>query len=343
MTVHTINKPNWLIALGVPFLIFLGSVLITFSVKFRLNDQLLSNAILADLLITAPLVYYLAIRKTNISKFTVTRVIVLGLLLASFILKAQVNPILSIIKTWIAPMLEALMICMIVSKFYVANKKAKAAANNKLDFLMHCRSVMFLVVGNEKLGNIVASEIAVMYYAFFGSKDKSIDYKTKFSTYKENGLPLVLIAILSIFLIETFGVHFLLSLWNNIIAWTITSLSLYTCIQLFAHIRAIKARPLKINVDSFEVHNGLAGDAYIQFDNIERIEMTNKKQSGRESVKIALLKGLENHNIVVYLKKPIEVSKIFGLKKRTDIILFFVDRPKMFVNILNTYLVNNDS
>jgi hypothetical protein len=341
MKLSTINKPNWLIALGIPFLIFLSCILITFSTKFQLNNQLLSNAILADLLIMAPLVYFLAIRKTDIAKLTVTRVFALGLLLASFILKAQASPILSIIKTWIAPILEAYVLYMIISKFYVANKKA--TTNDKLDFLGHCRNVMYQVVGNEKLGNILSSEIAVMYYAFFGSKDKSIDYKTKFSTYKENGLQLVLIAILSIFLIETIGIHFLLSLWNNIIAWTITGLSLYTCIQLLAHIRAIKARPVKINADSFEVHNGLAGDAYIQFDNIEKIEMSNKKPNGREFVKIALLKGLENHNIVVYLKKPMEVTKIFGLKKQTDTILFFVDRPKVFVDILKSCLVNSKS
>lgn len=343
MTISTTNKPNWTIALGIPFLIFLSCLLITFSAKFKLNNELLSNGILADLLITAPLVYFLAIRKSNISKLTVTRVFIVGLLFAGLILRAHSNPILQIIKTWISPIIEAFIIFIICKKFYVANKNAKVKNNNKVDFLLHCRSIMFTILGNEKVANIVSSEVAVIYYAFFSTKDKSIDYKTKFTSYKENGLPIVLIAILSIFLIETTGVHFLLSLWSKTIAWVLTGLSFYTCLQLFAHIRALKARPIIINSNSFEVHNGLAGDAFIQFDNIEKIELSNKKPMGRESIKISLLKGLENHNTVVYLKTPIEVTKIFGIKKKTDTVLFFVDKPKEFTNIITTLLTNNGS
>ncbi len=267
----------------------------------------------------------------------------MGLLFAGFILRSHANPILQIIKTWISPLVELFVIFIIGRKFYMANKKAKAANGNKVDFLMHCRSVLFQVLGSEKVANIISSEVAVMYYAFFSGKEKSIDYKTKFTSYKENGLLLILGVILSIFLIETTGVHFLLSLWSKTIAWVITGLSLYTCIQLFAHIRAIKARPIIINTHSFEVHNGLAGDACFQLDNIEKIEMSNKKPGDRESIKISLLKGLENHNIVVYLKNPIEVTKIFGIKKQTDTVLFFVDKPKVFTNIVSTLLTSNGS
>ena len=255
------NKPNWAIALGIPFLIFVSCLLITFSSKFKGNNELLSNGILFDLLITAPLMYFLAIRKSNVSKLTVIRVFIVGLLFAGVILRSHSNPILQIIKTWISPLIELLVIFIIGSKFYVANKKAKAANENKVDFLMHCRSVMLQVLGTKKWPILIPSEVAVMYYAFFNVKEKSADYQTKFTSYKENGLLLILGVILSIFLVETTGVHFLLTVWSKTIAWVITGLSLYTCLQLFAHMRAIKARPIVINAHSFEVHNGLAGDA----------------------------------------------------------------------------------
>jgi putative heme iron utilization protein len=343
MTTSTTNKPNWTIALGIPFLIFLSCLLITFSPKFTSNNELLSNGILLDLLITTPIVYFLAIRKSNVSKLTVIRVFIVAALFAGVILRSHANPVLQIIKTWISPVIEAFVIFIICKKFYVANKNAKGKNNNKIDFLLHSRSILFEILGNEKAANIVSSEIAVMYYAFFGVKSKSIDYKTKFTSYKENGLPIVLGVILSIFLIETSGVHLLLSLWSSTVAWILTALSFYTCIQLFAHIRALKARPIIINSNSFEVHNGLAGDAFIQLDNIEKIELSNKKPIGRESIKISLLKGLENHNIVVYLKKPIDVTTIFGIKKQTDTVLFFVDKPKEFITVISSLLTNKVS
>ena len=337
----TTNRFNWTIALGIPFFIFLSCFLITLSSKFKIDNQLLSNGILADLLITAPLAYFFAIRRTKISKLTVTRIFIAGLLFAGLILKSHSIPILQIIKTWISPVIESIVIFIICKKFYTANKNAKVN-NNNIDFLLHCRTIMFEIVGNEKIANIISSEISVIYYAFFSGKEKSIDYKTKFTYYEENGLPTVLIAILSLFLIETAGVHFLLSLWSKTIAWVLTGLSIYTCLQLFAHIRALKARPIIINTNSFEIHNGLAGDAFILFDNIEKIELSNKKPTDRESIKISLLKVLENHNIVVYLKKTIETTKVFGIKRQADTVLFFVDKPKEFINeITNALLTEN--
>lgn len=341
MTISKTNKPNWTIALGFPVLIFLSCFFITLTTKFKTNNELLSNAILIDILIVAPLIYFLAIRKSNISKLTVSRIFIVGLLVAGFILNAHSNNLLQIIKTWVSPIIEGAVIFFIGRKFYIANKKAKETNNNKLDFLMHCRAVMFQVTGNERFGNIVSSEIAVFYYAFIGGKDKTIDYATKFTAYKENGVAIVLWAILSIFLIETTGVHFLLSLWNKTIAWVLTGLSFYTCIQLYAHIKAIKARPIIINKDSLEIHNGLAGDAYIQFKNIEKFELSKKIPQDRDPIKIALLKRLENHNIVVYLKTPIQVTKIFGIKKNTDTVLFYVDKSKDFSNALTSRLTNN--
>ena len=222
-------------------------------------------------------------------------------------------------------------------------KRRGNRVKTNVDFLLYCRMIMHQVIGNEKAGNIISSEIAVFYYAFIGRKDKAIDYKSKFTSYKENGIILVLGTFLSLFLIETTGVHFLLSLWNPTVAWTLTALSFYTCIQLYAHIKAIKARPVNLSADSLEIHNGLAGDAIIKYDNIEKIELSNKIPIGREAIKIALIKGLENHNCVIYLKQPIQVTKIFGIKKRTDTVLFFVDRPKDFSGALNLKLANNVS
>lgn len=340
MTVSRTKKPNWAIALGIPLLIFLACFIITLTAKFKTNSILLSNAILIDTLLVAPLIYFLAIRKTKISALTVTRIFVAGLIVCGLILNAQSNVFLQTVKTWISPVFEATVLFFIGRKFHVAGKKAKAANAGKPDFLMHCRAVMFQVFGNEKLSAIIASEIAVMYYVFFSSKDKTIDYEKKFTVYKENGISMVLWIILFIFLIETTGVHFLLRLWFTTTAWIITALSVYTCFQLFAHIKAVKARPIIISKETLEIHNGLAGDAYIALDNIEKFELSKKVPMGRNPVKIALLKGMENHNVVVYLKKPIQVTKIFGLKKTTDTVLFYVDQSTKFSTALALQMLN---
>lgn len=315
------QQPNWKIAIGLPLSVFAACFLITCSSVFKSHQTVFSNVIFADLIITAPLVYFLAIRKSSVSKLTIIRISVAGLFIAGLLLN---TPLLHFIKTWIYPGVEVLMIFLLGRKFYVANK----ATGETADFLSYCRTIMQKVTGHEKAGNIISSEIAVLYYAFLGRKDKNIDYRSTFTSYKENGILLVLGTLLSLFLIETTGVHFLLQLWNTTLAWILTALSFYTCLQLFAHMKAVKARPIKLGTDTLEIHNGLAGDTFILYENIAKFEVSNKRPA--DAIKIALIQGLENHNCIIYLKHPIQVTKIFGIKKTTNTVLFFVDKPKEF-------------
>lgn len=335
-----INRTNWKLAFGITLLIFLSCFLITLSSKFKSNQELLTNAILIDLLVTAPLVYYLVIRKSNVSKLSVIRIFIAGAFLAGWILNAQSSFSMQIIKTWVFPLIEFLLIFFIGRKFFTANKKAKQSGRSNIDFLIHCRRIMKEVTGNEKAGNIISSEIGVLYYAFIGRKYKNIDYKSKFTSYKENGILLILGTFLALFLIETTGIHFFLSLWNRTIAWIVSGLSLYTCIQLFAHIRAVKARPITIGTESLEIYNGLAGDAIIRYDNIEKIELTDKKPFERDAVKIALLRKIEKHNCIIYLKQPVQMTIVFGINKKTDTVLFYADRVIDFSAALNLKLTS---
>jgi hypothetical protein len=65
-----------------------------------------------------------------------------------------------------------------------------------------------------------------------------------------------------------------------------------------------------------------------------------KTPVGRAAIKIALIKGFENHNCVIYLKQSIAVIKMFRIKRSADTILFSVDRPKDFISSLNIQLSN---
>jgi hypothetical protein len=333
-SVNLPGRANWKHALGLPMMVLLACFLISRSALFIPGRDILSNAILADILITAPLLYFLAIRKTNVSKWTVARVFIICLLAAGIILNKADNGLLYFIKIWISPLIEFSLIIFISRKFYLANLHAKSAGLNSIDFLTHCRFMMKEVTGSEKAGNILSSEIAVFYYALGGRKCRSIDHLQTFSNYRENGIILVLGTFLCLFMIETIGVHFLIALWKPVVAWVFTILSLYTCLQLFAHIRAIRSRPTMIGLSALDLHNGLAADVTIEFSDIEEVILTKKQPDGGEQVRLALLNGLEPYNVLIRLKKTIIVTKIFGIQKKADVILFHIDRPVEFVQSL---------
>lgn len=336
-----VNKPGLFKLIGIPAVVFIACTCITFSSKFKEHPDQLSLAVIADLMLTAPLAYFIFIRKTAVPKISVLRVFMAGIVLAGILLSKNDSRVLSILKTWVSPLVEFTLIGFIVWKFYKANQHVKTANGEETDFLTHCRAILTSVSGNEKMAHVFASEIAVFYYVF-RKKDSAIDYTSRFTCYKENGIILVLSTFLCLFLIETAGMHFLFLLWSKTAAWILTTLSFYTCLQLFAHIKALKARSIIINNNHVLLRNGLmGGDAFVSLGNIEKVEMTNKLPAGEAVIKLALIKGLENHNLAIHLIHPVVVLKAFGIKKTARVLLIGIDKPKAFMEALESYTLKH--
>jgi hypothetical protein len=328
----TISKQRLSIAIGFPALIFISSFLVTFSSKFKQHYDVLSIGLLVDMLLVAPLIYLLIIRKTEVSKLTVLRVFTVGLLIVTYLLSQKQTALLDFIKIWIAPLVEITIFISIFWKFYKAKQLYKTKQPTHFDFLIFSRNLFSEVLSSQKAGNVMATEIAVFYYLFYRKSKKNQD-NTHFTSHKENGIVLVLSTFLFMILLEAVVMHFVFALWNTTAAWILSGLSVYTCLQLLAHIKSIYARPTLIIGNEIMFRNGLmGGDVTINIDNIERIEESTKEISEPELVNMAFIKIIENHNIILHLKQSVQVSKAYGIKKTAKVILIHIDEPKMFIN-----------
>ena len=330
---------NWRFYFWIPALIFLSCYFITLTTVFKNNQQVVSYGIMIDLLITAPLIYLFLIRKKTISKYTVLRVVSLGIIMSGIILNTESNQLISIVKQWLAPMIEAIVFSIIIRKFYLANKKTKTLNSGSIDFLTHSRVVLAEAFGNHKVGSVVATEASMFYYAFLSKKNNKCSEDLHFTSYKESAIIAIFYAFMMAIVVETLALHFLLMLVSPILAWVLTGLSLYTCIQLFAHIRAITSRVIKINNSILELHMGLAADAEIHLSNIKSIEIISKESMIKDTVKISLIKKLEPQNILIELYETVEITKLYGIKRYSKRISFYVDEPKIFYDKLKTLIV----
>jgi len=329
-----LSKQRLTLALGAPAFIFTVCALITLSAVFKKHSHQLSIGLLADMLLIAPLAYYLIIRKTTVSKLTVLRVFTLGLFIATVLLGSTKTPLLVFIKTWIAPVIELAIIGWMVWKFKRAYQLSKTTQQTAPDFLVHCRNLLHGVFGNETIGNVVASEVSVFYY-LFAKPHRATDSSHYFTSHKSNNILLLLYTFLFMFLVEAAIMHLLFQLWNHTAAWVLTGLSIYSCLQLLAHIRAIKARPTIITDTTLILRNGLlGGDAIVPIDVIERIEFSTKDITDSDTISMALIKSLENHNVVIYLKEPIIVTKALGIKKPATVILVNMDEQNSFIEVI---------
>ena len=341
----TSSRPNWSLALGLPLLVMVICVIIVFSPLFALNSARLSTAVILDLTVTAPLLYFLAIRRTAVSKMTVIRVFVVGVLVAG-LLPGGRSPLLHGIKIWISPVMEAMVVITVIWNIC----KARQAGGGEMDMLMYLRSVAGKILGNQRLGDVVGSELAVIYYAVAGRKTLAGRSRTsaglvetdsrgadpgktgsggaQFSYARTSGAAPVLGVFLMVMLAEGIGLHFLVARWSAMTAWILTGLSVYTMLQLYAHMRAIKARPIEVKDGVLYLRNGLAADVCIDIDNIEEITLTSRTVRGEEALKLALFGALEGHSMRIRLRQPVMVVRMFGVRRRASALLFAVDEPE---------------
>lgn len=177
----------------------------------------------------------------------------------------------------------------------------------------------------------------MIYYALISWKTAYIIHS--FTAYKKNSIANLLGGILMLVLVETVAVHFLLMRWSYTLTWILSLISLYTVIQIFGHIKAIYQRPNLINNDGIQLRNGLFGDTSIEYSNIENIQI--QKITLNEKIKhqqLTLLTGLESHNIIIDTKEDITIVKAYGITKKTNKLLFYVDEPELFINTINNQI-----
>lgn len=331
----TLSQQKWIVAQGFPVLIFICCVGIAFSTAFKERPDLLAPAITLDLCLIAPLLYFLTIRKTTASKASTFRVFLIGIFITGLLISKEQSILFNFLKTWISPVIETSLIGFVLYKLWRTRKNTQHPLT--ADWFTQAKDALFTIMRNKKLAHILAGELAVFYYAFFSKRAKP-DGRYTFSIYQTNGILLILGTFLSLFVIETVGMHFLFTLWNPTAAWIITGLSAYSCIQLYGHICAVKARPVVLSAGSLVLRNGLmGGEAWIPLTQIEKITFTKKPVNDKDTQKLALIKGLENHNIAIYLKAPITITKAFGIEKPAKVVLVNIDQHDAFLNAFDTY------
>ncbi len=329
----TVNFQNPIFIFGIPFLIIGTMVLIAKSSIFKSNPDSLSIAITFDLLLTAPLVYFLLIRKTKIPKTTVVPFLILGLVVGSFILPTENQQYLILFKTWALPLIEIAVVSFVIYNIRKVAKQYRLNKTASFDFFTTLKSTCLELLPKATVSPIV-TEIAVFYYGFVYWKKRPLK-ENEFSYHKESGSVALFIALICIIIIETVALHFLLLKWSSISAWILTFLSVYSGLQIFGFLKSMLKRPISIENGQLFLRYGIMTESTIQLKDIESIEVSSKDLEQTDHTrKLALLGDLESHNIILHLKKENILTGLYGIKKPYKTLAFYVDNKSQFKNQL---------
>ncbi|MCV9386120.1 hypothetical protein [Reichenbachiella ulvae] len=321
------------------FLIYLVLLsILSFSVFLGLSDWLFSEpnlawGIIADLTLTAPLVYLIMIWKTKIPKLSVVPVLGLGILIGTYIIPASHQLPLTIFKSYVLPLVE-LSVLFLVGRKVIHATSAIRKAKRSADVYGVIKEQCALMIENIKVSRIFATEMAMIYYGLFAWR-KAKPGVNEFTSYKESGVVALLIAVVLVVLIETVGLHFLLIRWNESVAWIIFGVSLYTAIQVLAHQKALKRRFIQVSESQLELKNGLFGDLVVNWDEVESIEAFTRDIEEEGVEQLAFLKGLESYNLLIRFKNEVTIEKLYGMKKKCNSLLVQVDDRERFLNLVS--------
>lgn len=329
-----INRLIW--AIMAPALVFIFCIILSQTVLFKLNSPLLSKAITIDLLISAPLLYYIFIRKTQVSKTSILLVILAGFFIAKLFLPANSQYFLDGIKIIGIEVIEIFLIILLIFRIRKAIKKQKEGPNRQPDFnhILHdvCREIL-----PKGVAEIFASEISVLYYGLFCWR-KKIPSTNEFTYHKKTGSISFLSAIIFLAFIEVFALHMLAARWSTTIAWVLTAIGMYTTIQFLGIIRSITKRLIIISNHQLTVRYGIWKEAIIELENISAVSLSKKipELAPQPILPLSLLSKLEGHSIIITLKNENQMRGLYGIKRNFKTLLLHVDDKDRFVELLNS-------
>ncbi|MBI1184050.1 hypothetical protein GC194_07255 [bacterium] len=332
----TINRYRNVLNLLIPALLFLALIFIAQSVHAQ-NNRIMALAISIDLLITVPLVYFLLIRKSKIPKTTLIPVMLLGLAIGSYFLPADQQTYLNWFKMWAIPFVELFVFTFLIIKIRHGIHRYKTQKNDNPDFFDAVKNTCTELIP-EKVVPVFATEIAVIYYGLIRWR-KMANAERSFSYHRNSGTPALIYGFILVVLMEAIALHFLLWKWNHTAAWILTTLSIYTGLQLLGFAKSMAYRPITLESNKLRLKYGILNETTISIHEIESILWSTSDLNEQDHIaRLSPLGALEAHNIIISLKHENQLHGLYGTKKKYKAIALHVDEPERFTVLIQEQL-----
>jgi len=256
------------------------------------------------------------------------------LVVEGYILPAEHQTLLTNIKFIAIPVLEFGILSTIIYKIISLRNSLKNTSGE--DFydrlLIACHEVF-----PNRIGKLLATEIAVVYY-FFGWSYKQKKSPLQFTGYLKSGIRSTIGVLLFLVVAETAVLHLLVAHWNETIAWILTIIGIYTIVQIVAVLRSLSQRLIKIDPtkNCLALKYGFGTQTTISISEIDSIEKTRRSITNNENhCSLSLFEMLDTHNVIIKLKNENTLFKIYGIEKKYTSIAVFVDEVDLFIKEIN--------
>lgn len=328
-SMKTLSINRLILAIGIPALIIMVLFALTKTELLIEKPTFGAFAISFDLLITVPCIYYIIIRNSKISPLTLFPMVIATMVIATLILPRENQYYLDLFKRYAIPLIELGFILLVIRGIRRSVRSHQMAGQIKYDFYSVLQLVCYDLLP-KRIAGIFITELAVIYYGLIQWKQRPIQ-SNEFTYHKSSGTPAMMGMVMCILAVETFATHLLIAKWNGTAAWILTGLSGYVIIQLLGFIRSLSKRPMFIMNNILFIRYGILAEVSINIDDINSVEFSNRKfKDNHHTRKLSAFGNLESHNVIIKLKNPYTLSRIYGIKKQFTELVLLVDDKQGF-------------
>ena len=301
------------------FPLFAAGVLVAAaSIAARLGTlgqpELLAAALVLDLVLTVPLVFYLLVARPRAwSPVTALPVAILGYAAARWMLPVEHRAALGVAELVLVPAEFAVLATIAWRARRALAVGRSVARQGSTDPLAQLRAAARDLVPNTRVAEVLTTELAVLYYglaAWRAQPHVPAGFRAV-ETHRRSNHGAFLVAVLLLALAEGVAVHLLLNLWSSTAAWIVTALGLYTCLWLVADYRATVLRPWLVGDGELHVRAGLRWHATLPLGAVEAIADGPAPSTAALSTAF-----LATPTRWILLREPWTVAGPYGFRKR---------------------------
>ncbi|MCB1219482.1 MAG: hypothetical protein H7A35_10295 [Planctomycetales bacterium] len=304
------------------------------------DPQLLASAVAVDITLTLSLAWFLMVARPMRLPLVNTLVFfVATVLVAESLLPAEGRGVLGWISLLAVPAELALVWAALnsVRGFLKALRSGREGDARRLDMLMAFHQSMEAVAGRSVVSRILASELAMLYYAFSPTlKDEDLVLGDgRFSYNRLNDYQSLVLSISILMLFEMVGVHLLVHhFWGAWPAWIITGLSFYGFLWLRADSVASIRRPIEVREEGLLLRCGLRWTVEVPWQQIAGIEFFDPEQAELPAGTLRMLLNGKG-NCLLRLGDAVNVEGSYGIRRRASVLYLSVDELPAFSESLS--------
>lgn len=325
------STSHWTIRAG--FFAALAVSVLMIAISPAVSDSsVLATAAAIDLVITLPIVYYFLIRGSAVPRVTVVPVFIACVLAGAAALPDGHRGFFNIVIMFGVPAVELTVLGYLGYRIFKTRRAYLDESRSGSDLMETLRLAIVRDLKPAFVARAAAFEIGIFAIAFFKWKAPE---NGGFSYHRRSGAQSVLIVFLCVLVVETIVLHILLSLWSPAAAWLMTAISVYFAFQVFAHLKAVRLRPIEISDREIRLRCGILGDAVITRDQIVRVETVSPASPRHlETFDLLPLGAMSQPNLRIDLSEPVSVFGVYGVEKRVSNIRIAIDEPEQFIEAL---------